>query len=161
MNKISVWLVALVSCLGCLSVHAAQLTAGDAVPPISAKDQHGTNFTLTTNVQYLLVVTEKSAAKSANQKLVEQGAGYLEKHRAMYLMDIHTMPTVGRWFAFPKLKKYPHRIILVDSADALAKFPTQPGCVTVVKLTPVGRVERIRYWNPTKEPASVCFEQKP
>jgi hypothetical protein len=137
---------------------AAPLAVGDAVPAISAKDQHGTEFIFTNQLQFLLVATEMACAKAANQKLAGQGAGFLESHHAAYLMDIHTMPGVARFFALPKMRKYPHRIVLVDSAATLAGFPAQPGRVTVLALTPAGRIQKIGWWNPEREPASACFQ---
>ena len=95
-----------------------------------------------------------AASKSANQKLAAASAGFLEQHHAAYLMDIHTMPAIARVFALPKLRKYPQRIVLVDTADALAAFPAQPGHVTVLALTPAGRVEKISYWDPAREPVN-------
>ena len=152
MNSSFRWYAVIGFCLLCISARAAQLTVGDAVPAFSAKDQHGTNFVFTNGVQFLLVATEMEPAKSANSKLAEQGAGFLEKHQAVYLMDIHTMPSIARFFAFPKLRKYPYRIVLVDAAETLANFPSQPGKVTVLELTPEGRIRKIAYWNPEVEP---------
>ena len=140
-----------------IAAAAAPLAVGDPVPAIIANDQHAVPFTLTTNLQCLLIVTEMDAAKAANKKLAGQGAGFLEKHSAAYLMDIHTMPAIGRWFAIPKMQKYPQRIILIDSATALADFPAHPNCVTVVGLTPAGRIQKINYWNPATEPVEQCF----
>jgi hypothetical protein len=134
------------------------LAVGDAVPLVAAKDQHGKEFTFTNGLQYLLVATEMASAKSANRKLAEQGAGFLEKHQAVYLMDIHTMPSIARLFAFPKLRKYPHRIVLVDSAATLADFPSQPGRVTVLALTPTGHIRKISHWNPDGEPVAGYLE---
>jgi hypothetical protein len=73
-------------------------------------------------------------------------------------MDIHTMPSVARFFALPKMRKYPHRIVLVDSAATLAGFPAQPGRVTVLALTPSGRIQKIGWWNPESEPVAACFQ---
>ena len=147
-------LLALGFFLLCVSVRAAQLSVGDAVPAIAANDQHGTAFQFTNGLRFLLVATEMAASKSANQKLAAQGAGFLEQHQAAYLMDIHTMPGVARVFALPKLRKQPHRIVLVDTADALAAFPVQPGRVTVLALTPAGRVQKISFWDPAREPVA-------
>jgi len=131
-----------------LPAPAAPLAVGDALPPIAAKDQFGNDFTLTTNVQFLLVATEMACAKAANRQLAEQGSGFLEKQHAAYLMDIHTMPAVARWFAFSKMRKYPQRIVLVDSAETLVAIPVQPDCVTVLTITAAGRIREISYWNP-------------
>ena len=64
--------------------------------------------------------------KAANYKLAEQGAGFLEQHQAVCLMDIHTMPAIARMFALPKMRKYSQRIVLVETAETLAAFPVQP-----------------------------------
>ncbi len=142
----------------CRAAIAQILAVGDPVPMISAKDQFGTNFILTTNLQYLLIVKEMGCAKSTNHKLADQGAGFLEKHDAAYLMDIHTMPGIARFFAFPKMRKYPERIVLIDTAETLARFPVQEGEVTVLTLTPELRIKKISYWNPDSDPIGRILE---
>lgn len=142
----------------CLNAHSAQLSVGDALPVITAKDQRGTNFVSTNDLRYLLVVVEMGCAKAANLKLAAKGAGYLETHHAAYLMDIHTMPEIARFFAFPKLRKYPMPIVLIDAAVTLRDFPVQPGRITVLALTPAGRIAKITYWNPASEPVDGCFQ---
>ena len=137
---------------------AQMLVVGDVLPLLAAKDQYGTNFMVTTNLQYLLIVKEMACAKSANHKLAAQGAGFLEKHGAAYLMDIHTMPGIARFFALPKMRKYPERIVLVDTADALTRIPVQDGEVTVLTLTPEMRVKKIGYWNPDSDPIANVLE---
>jgi hypothetical protein len=92
-----------------------------------------------------------ACAKTANQRLAAAGSGFLEKHQAAYLMDIHTMPAIGRFFALPKMKKYPQRIVLVEDAATLASFPTQPERVTVLAISPAGRVKKISFWDPARE----------
>ena len=144
--------------LPCVSTRAEPLAVDDAVPAIVANDQHGAAFQFTNGVRFLLVVTEMDCSKAANQKLAAAGAGFLEQHHAAYLVDIHTMPAVARVFALPKLRKYPHRIVLVDTADALAAFPAQPGRVTVLALTPAKRIQKISYWNPAREPLAGFLE---
>jgi hypothetical protein len=151
------WLAVLGFCLLGGSAHAAQLTVGDAVPSFSAKDQHGMKFVFTNGTQFLLVAMERACGTSANHKLAEQGAGFLEKHQAVYVMDIHTMPGVARFFALPTMRKYPQRIVLVDSAKTLAWVPVQPGRVTLLTLTSAGRIQKISYWNPDREPVAGCF----
>jgi hypothetical protein len=142
----------------CLSTQAATLVVGDAVPTIAAADQRGVAFQFTNGVRFLLVVTEMACSKTANQKLAAEGAGFLEKHQAAYLMDIHTMPAIGRFFALPKMKKYPQRIVLVDNAETLATFPAQPERVTVLAISPAGRVEKISFWDPASEPVAGFLE---
>lgn len=129
---------------GCFAAAGAPVGKGDAVPAISARDQHGVVYAFTNGTRFLLVAVEMGAAKAANQKLATQGAAYLEKHGASYLMDIHPMPGIARVFALPKMRKYPHRIVLMDTQGALEWVPTKPGHVSVLALTSAGRVERFR-----------------
>jgi hypothetical protein len=151
MKFFSLWLCALGLGWPCVSIRAATLAVGDAVPAIVAADQHGTAFKFTNGLRFLLVVTEMACAKTANQRLAAAGSGFLEKHQAAYLMDIHTMPAIGRFFALPKMKKYPQRIVLVEDAATLASFPTQPERVTVLAISPAGRVQKISFWDPARE----------
>ena len=62
------------------------------------------------------------------------------------------------FFALQRLRKYPHRIVLVDSADALAAIPAQPGRVTVLALSPMRRVEKISFWDPATEPVAAFLK---
>jgi len=132
-------------------LHADDLKAGDAVPAFSAKDQFGNDFKFEAGLRFLLLGFDMDASKPANLKLADLGAGWLEKHQAAYVLDIHSMPSVARFFALPKMKKYPHRIILGDDEKLLAPFPRQPGRITVLVLTPAGKIQEVRFWNPTTE----------
>lgn len=136
---------------------AGQLAVGDAIPAITAKDQHGIPFVLTTNIQTLLVATEMDCAKAANHQLAAQSAGFLDKHNAAFLMDIHSMPGVARLFAIPKMKKYPHRIVFIDSPTVLTNFPSRTNLVAVISLS-AGRIQRIVFWDPANESAEKCFQ---
>ena len=144
-------------CLWSLDSTAAPLNIGDQIPPITAKDQHGMAYSFTNGTKVLFIAVEMGPATTANHKLAAEGAGYLEKHSAVYLMDIHTMPAIGRFFAFPKMRKYPERIILIDTPHVLDWVPVKTGMITVLTLTPMGQIKRIGYWNPDNEAVSTCF----
>jgi len=47
--------------------------------------------------------------------------------------------------------------VLVDSATMLTAFPMEPGRLTVLALTPEGRIRKISCWNPDHEPVDGCF----
>lgn len=140
-----------------LPTEAAPLEVGGAIPKFSAQDQRGVAYAFTNGTTYLLIALDMDSAKAANQKLAEQGKGFLEKHGAVYLMDIHPMPEVGKFFALRKMRKYPQRIILIETKDTLNWVPTKTNYVTVLKLTPQGKVEKISYWQPASEPTADIF----
>lgn len=133
------------------SLQASELKVGDPVPGFAAKDQFGKQFKFEAGLRFLLLGFDMGAGKAANLKLSELGPGWLEKHGAAYVLDIHAMPAIARVFALPKMRKYPHRIILAEAESLLAPFPRQPDRITVLVLTSRGKIGEIRYWNPASE----------
>ena len=101
---------------------------------------------------------DMDSAKAANQKLAAEGTGFLEKHNAVYLMDVHTMPAVGQFFALRKMRKYPQRIILIETANSMNWVPVKTNHITVLKLTKEGKVQKISYWQPATEAAGDVFK---
>lgn len=132
-----------------LPTHAAELLkAGDAVPALQARDQHDQAFTLADDTRWLLVAFDMGTGKAANVFLQKKGASFLPEHHAVFIANIHGMPGVGRVFALPKMRRYPHRIILADEEHLLDPFPREDDRVTLIKLGPGRVVESITYWNP-------------
>jgi hypothetical protein len=127
---------------------AAPLAVGGTVPAFSAKDQFGKDFKFEPGLRFLILGFDMGASKTANRKLADLGAGWLEKHSAVFVLDIHTMPSVARIFALPKMKHYPQRIVLGDDEKMLAPFPRQPDKITILVLTAEGKIREIRYWDP-------------
>ena len=130
---------------------AKELAVGDTVPAFSAKDQFGTNYTFAPGPKFLLLGFDMSASKAANAKFAALGRDGFEKLGAVYVMDVHTMPAIGKFFALPKMRKYPFRVVLAESAELLTPFPRQPEKITVLALAPDGKIRAIRYWNPEAE----------
>ena len=128
----------------------AEMQPGDTIPAFEVVDQHEAAFTLGEGVHYLLVSFDMPTGKAANRFLAEKGAAYLPDHDAVYLSNIHGMPWIGRKFALPKMRKYPHRILLADEpeADMLAEFPQKDGQVTVFELAPGRTVQSVSFWDP-------------
>ncbi len=152
------WLI-LVLCFGSLTMLglAAELKVGDAVPGFAATDQFGKDFKFEPGLHFLLLGFDMSVSKEANRKLAELGTGWLEKQGAAYVLDIHTMPAIGRFFALPKMRKYPERIILAEKAGLLAPFPHQPEKITVLVLSKSGAINEIRYWDPATDALSTVM----
>ncbi len=135
-----------------LSAIAQPYEKGQTVEAFTAPDQHGTPFTFQpADTRFLLISHDMTVGKKANAALNTLGKDHLPGKQAIYLANIHGMPGIGRFFAIPKMKKYAHRIILVDDADLIAKFPQQEGKVTILKLAS-GRIQSISYWTPESEP---------
>ena len=134
------------------SVVAAPYEVNQAVAPFDSKDQHEQAFTFKpADTNFLLVTHDMATGKSANAVLTEIGQDKLAARKVVYMANIFGMPGIGRFFAFPKMKKYAHRIILADDAELITRFPVSEGKVTVLALSG-GKVTSIKYWNPASEP---------
>lgn len=142
-------LAALAACAA--TAISAPYQKGDRVDAFQAKDQHDHAFTLKpTSTRFLLVSHDMETGKKANAALTTVGKENLANKKVVYLANIHGMPGVGRMFALPKMRKYSHTIILGDDAGLIARFPQEPGKVTVLKLDG-GKVESVKFWTPGGE----------
>lgn len=144
------WVAALL--LGSPALGAESLNTGDPFPPFTAQDQHGVPFNFEPGIQTVLIAFEMGSSKAANRVLAELPEDYLDEHSAVYVSNIHGMPGIGRRFALPKMRKYPHRIVLADEENLLAPFPHRKGLVTVLELDDAGMIQSVGYWNPGEEP---------
>ena len=130
---------------------SAPYEKGQRVDAFLAKDQFDNAFTFKpAETEYLLVSHDMETGKKANAALTALGKDYLGSKKAVYMANIFGMPGIGRMFAFPKMKKYSHRIILADDAALIAHFPEQKDKVTVLALSG-GKVASISYWTPGAE----------
>jgi len=100
---------------------------------------------------WLVVSYEMSPGKAVNGYLEKKPADYLETKRAAFMANIHGMPAIGRFFALPKMKRYPHRILLADSETLLERHPVKEGRVTVFSFDAKGAITGIRHLDPEKE----------
>lgn len=83
--------------------------------------------------------------------LVEQSFGELDKGDftaagLVYIADISSMPRlIARLFAIPALRDYPFRVLLARDAEQASLLPREEGAVSVISLSPEGRVERLQF----------------
>lgn len=123
---------------------------GDTLDAFTVKDQHEKAFTFAPGPKTFLISFEMGTGKKANKWFAEKGAEFLPKQQALFLADIHGMPGVGRVFALPKMKKYPHRILLGDAKDLLARYPKQDDKLTVLHLDADAKITAIEFVDPEK-----------
>lgn len=149
----SFWRGFLVFVLCAVAAGAAEVyKVGDTLEPFAVKDAKGGDFDYAAGkLSFLIVSYEMQPAKTVNGYLEKKPSDYLETHRAAFLSDIHGMPGIGRFFALPKMKKYPHRILLADSDTLLARHPTKAGRVTVFSFDDKGVITEIRHLDPEKD----------
>ena len=126
------------------------LVAGDQFPELQAQDQHGNGYQFEKGTKTLLIAFDMAAAKAANKYLSKQTTNYLSDNGIIFISNIHGMPGIGRFFALPKMRKYPYRIILADSEHLLDPFPRQQNQLTVIRLDNSAVIVSITFWTPAQ-----------
>ena len=135
-----------------------QLGVGDRVPAVAGEDQHGEKFAVNSSVRVLLLSFDMASGKEANRYLAQQGADYLDRHKAVYVANIYGMPAIGKFFALRKMRSYPHRIVLSEQEHALDALPRESGAVTVVRINDARRVTSLDFWRPGEQPLQQFLE---
>ena len=79
-----------------LPAQATELAVGDVVPGFTANDQFDNPFKFEAGLRFLLLSFDRSTGTEANHKLTNMGAGWLDKQKAAFVLDIHAMPAVAQ-----------------------------------------------------------------
>lgn len=139
-------------------LHAAdssKYAVGDKFEGFATKDQHDKPFTYEGGARLVVVSFEMDTGKSANGFIEKQGADFLGQQRAVFVANIHGMPGIARAFALPKMRKYPHRILLADGEHFLDRYPSKENHLTVLQLDEQGAIAAIRFVG--KKEAAAAF----
>lgn len=123
---------------------------GDPFAAFSTKDQHDKRFSYEGGARLVVVAFEMGSGKAANAFFEKQPADFLAKHEAIFLSNIHGMPGIARAFALPKMRRYPHRILLADGERFLERYPKKEDFLTVLALDAKGVIASIRFVDPKK-----------
>ncbi|ATC63442.1 hypothetical protein CMV30_05450 [Nibricoccus aquaticus] len=123
---------------------------GDLFESFTTQDQHEKSYTLEPTVRTIVVSFTMGVGKDANRFFEKQPATFLADQQSIFLSNIYGMPSVGRFFALPKMKKYPHRILLADSEHFLDRYPKQEDMLTVFRLAPDSKITAIEFVDPEK-----------
>lgn len=122
--------IALMSAVG---LWAAPYTVGQSLTPLDLHDQFGKHHILKVMPHTLIMAFEKGTGATVNEYLAAQGGGYLAKHNAAFVADISQMPNfITQAFALPKMRKYPHTVLLIQDEEQGLKFPAEEEKITVM-----------------------------
>jgi hypothetical protein len=132
-------------------VEVEMLKPGDSFPAFQAKDQFEEDFPMAEDTEIVFVTFDMGTGKRANAFFEGKGADWLPGNQAVFLSNIYGMPGIARTFAMPKMRKYPHRIMLADEKGLLDSYPSEKGKVTVFKLDAGKKISEIAFWDPKNE----------
>lgn len=154
LSKTRLAAVGILAAVFAITLQAKPLAIGDVMPKLSATDQHEKAYEITSDTRYVLVSFDMGPGKQANAYLNEKGADYLPKNKAVYVANIHGMPNIiANTFALPKMRKYAHRILVMNEAGLFDEWPQEKGTVSVFALDADGKITAITQWSPKSEKA--------
>lgn len=120
----------------CATLAGAQtVSVGDAIKPISWRDQFEHPVAVNEDTHAVILVSEKSVGEWVNVTLGEMPADTLTQRRIVYVSDISAMPTlITKAFALPKWRKLPFSIALARDPAESFFLPHRPGAVTWIQI---------------------------
>ena len=122
------------------------MEVGAKLSPMQLPDQFGKEHTVdAAHCSLLLVTAQKDVSIKLKDFIMKQKPDFLQRRRVCFLSDIHEMPGfVTRWFALPKMRKYPFKVLLIYEKER-NPFPVQEDAITTVVLDKDNRVTSIDY----------------
>lgn len=83
----------------------------------------------------VIIAFEKDTGATVNDYLNTKEKYYLQKNKAIFIADIHKMPSViTRMFALPKMKKYKHLIYLHYGEKFQEAIPNKDESITILRV---------------------------
>jgi len=129
-------LVLLVLSLGLLQ--AAPLVVGDSIDTFKTykfETPQGRQMKVPKSTNLIVAAFEKDTGKLVNEYLKNEDPMFMPKKHAIYIADIHNMPSIiTNMFALPKLRKYKHPIYLHFGEEFEKFFPNKEEKITVIHL---------------------------
>jgi len=127
-----------------VATFANALSVGESTPTFAIKDQFEKAHTIAADTKTILVAADKATSEIMRDYFLTKEKGFLEANKAYYVADISGMPSlIAKFFALPKMKKYPFSILLVDE-DQTKKFTKKEGNITVYSVTE-GKISDVKY----------------
>jgi len=137
-----------------VATFANALNTGDATPSFAIKDQFEKSNTIAADAKTIIVAGDRDASEVIRDYLLTKEKGFLEGNKAYYVADISGMPSlITKFFALPKMKKYPFSILLVDEEQSKS-FNKKEGKITVYTVE-AGKVSNVKYIATADELAGV------
>lgn len=124
---------AILALLVAAGLWGAPYQVGQSVAPLDLSDQFGKKYSFKMMPKTLIMAFEKGTGTTVNEYIAAQPTGYLAKHKAAFVADISQMPNfITESFALPKLRKYPHTVLLIRDEEQGLRFPGEEGKITVM-----------------------------
>jgi hypothetical protein len=116
---------------------------GSTLPALSFEDQHGESHSLDASVRLIVFTRDMDAGDIVKETLAENGGEVLAANAAVYITDVHGMPSLIRsLFALPSMRKRPYAMWLDVEGEDTTILPAREGQPSLIHLDAM-RVTRI------------------
>lgn len=123
----------------------AGLSVGEPFPATTLEDQFEKRHTVTAEERMVLISFERDVSDAVNAFMKRQPKGLFADHRAKYIADISTMPTIiSTLFALPKMRGYHYPVMLNLDEGFEKRFDKEEGKLTVYRLK-AGKVTSVDF----------------
>jgi len=123
---------------------STSLEVGQTFPNLVLPDQHGNLHQLRKNTRWVVITFDKRTGVLARRWLREKPQDFFQLWQITLVAEISRMPKrLGEQQIMPKIKEFPRRVLLAEDPDICENFPHKMGCVTVMELSPEGRINHI------------------
>ena len=117
----------------------------------SYESPHGKKLKIPHTIKTVVVSYEKDTGRLVNNYLNNKYPPYLAKMNAIFIADIHEMPSIiTKLFALPKMRKYKHTIYLNNKENFSKFLPPKDEKITIIKFENQ-KVKSIKYISTVKE----------
>ncbi|MBS5838745.1 MULTISPECIES: FAD/FMN-containing dehydrogenase [Pseudomonas] len=121
--------------LSAATLLAQAANVGDTLTPWTLNDQFDQPYTLDQNTRILLVARDMKAAQMVKAAIEDQPKGYLQARHAVFLADVHGMPSlIGKLFAIPSMKGYNYRVVLDRDGKIADQYPGAKEQILLLQL---------------------------
>jgi len=119
---------------------------GSSIEPFELKNQFGKKYYISVMPKMMLFANEKDPAGMVNSFLKTKPKNYLEQNKVLWVSDISGMPSlVTKWFALPKMRKYPFEVLLSNNEKFAKQFLTKEEHITAMLFDANNTIQEIHY----------------
>ena len=130
---------------------AQSVTENQMLAAIVLADQHGQPGAVDAATRAVLLSRDMDGGSLVREALATDGPAQLERAGAVYLADVHGMPSlIRRFVALPRMRERPYRVLLDEEGAPSAVLPSEAGKATWLRLEAL-RVVEIRFLTTSDE----------
>jgi hypothetical protein len=108
---------------------------GSTLPALTFEDQHEELHTLDASVKLIVFTRDMDAGGIVKETLAENGGEVLAANGAVYISDVHGMPSLIRsLFALPSMRKRPYSMWLDVEGEDTKILPATEGQPSLIHL---------------------------